>query len=331
MLRSIFITCGDPNGIGPEVTLKSLARLPQKTRSQVILAGSYSALTAINQLLGEPLALVRVQSLEDCESAIGIPVLEPNGAQDFKPVYGQVSAQAGSVAGRGLMLGVAACRDGQATALVTAPSSKEALHLAGFYYPGQTEMIAALCGQPDIIMILAAGSKRVAMATTHHALRDVSGQISRDLVWKKIAILQQSLVTWFGIADPRLAVAALNPHASDGGMFGDEEASYIRPAVEDARQSGVRVEGPFPADTLFLRWKDFDAILAMYHDQGMIPIKMAGFGRAVHLTGGLPFPRTSPDHGTAFDIAGKLVADPGSMTKAIQAALRFARRGLRSS
>ncbi len=306
----IFINCGDPNGIGPEVTLKALAELSQKKRSYVILAGPFNVLRVINKKLGEPLALERVESLDDAKKVEGIPVLEPKGARDFQPRYGLISADSGSISGRGIVLGVAACMNGGAAALVTAPSSKEALHLAGFHYPGQTEMISSLCRAARFIMILSAGKLRVGIVTTHVAVRDVSELLRR----------------WFGVDNPRLAVASLNPHASEGGLFGWEEEEVIIPAIEDARSDGVLVEGPFPADTLFPRWKDFDAILAMYHDQGMIPVKMAGFGRAVNATGGLLFPRTSPDHGTAFDIAGKMIADPGSMKCAIEAAFRFAGR-----
>ncbi|HDH58453.1 MAG TPA: 4-hydroxythreonine-4-phosphate dehydrogenase PdxA [Bacteroidetes bacterium] len=322
----IFINCGDPNGIGPEVTLKALAELPQKKRSHTILAGSYNVLQVINKMLGEPLALERVESLDDAKKVEGIPVLEPKGALDFQPSYGLTAVDSGGISGRGIVLGVAACMNGGAAALVTAPSSKEALHLAGFHYPGQTEMIASLCRAARFIMILAAGKLRVGIVTTHVAVRDVSELLRRSLVRDKISILHETVINWFRVDNPRLAVTSLNPHASEGGLFGWEEEEIIIPAIEDARSDGVLVEGPFPADTLFPRWKDFDAILAMYHDQGMIPVKMAGFGRAVNATGGLPFPRTSPDHGTAFDIAGKMIADPGSMKCAIEAAFRFAGR-----
>ncbi|RJP75397.1 MAG: 4-hydroxythreonine-4-phosphate dehydrogenase PdxA [Candidatus Zixiibacteriota bacterium] len=324
LLLPLIISCGDPNGVGPEVTLKALALLPERQRRNVVLAAPYAALTELNVSLGEPLALNRVESLRDLAPDAGIPVLELEGARECRPSYGRISAEAGMVAGRGILWGVSACLNGEASALVTAPVSKEALHMAGYKYPGQTEMIATLAGVTRFIMILTAGGLRVGMATTHVALRQVSGLLTSDLVLDKILALHEALNTWFHIPNPRLAVTALNPHASDGGIFGAEEAQVIIPAVEQARYERLQVEGPLPADTLFPRWRGFDGILAMYHDQGMIPIKMAAFGRAVNFTSGLPFPRTSPDHGTAFDIAGKLMADPKSMVRAIRLAFELA-------
>jgi len=305
------------------VTLKALAELRGYLSARLILSGSMDVLCHFNRELGEPLRLQMVKSIEEDPGSDAIPVIEPEGAADFTPRIGTISSAAGRISGQGIRLGVAACLNGDADALVTAPSSKEALHLAGFKYPGQTEMISQLCGVEKSIMILTAGSLRVGMATTHLALKDVSGELSQELIEVKINTLHQTLIKLYKIENPRLAVASLNPHASDGGIFGDEEEKIITPAIEHANRSGIRVEGPFPADTLFPRFKDYDGILAMYHDQGMIPVKMAGFGTAINLTGGLPFPRTSPDHGTAFDIAGKLVANPGSMIEAIKAAVDF--------
>ncbi len=322
----VFITCGDPNGIGPEVTLKALAILPEKIKRNVILAGPFQMLITLNRLLGEPLQLVRVESIRDFASGAVLPVLELEGARGYRPSYGRVTAQAGMIAGRGIMYGAAACTSGEAAALVTAPVSKEAMHLAGFQYPGQTEMLAKLTGSQRYIMILFGGRLRIGLATTHVALRDVPRLLQRDLVLEKILTLRDTLRERFSLPRPRLAVSALNPHASDGGIFGFEEERVLRPAIADAQGRGLDVEGPFPADTLFPRWRNYDGLLAMYHDQGMIPLKMAAFGKAVNLTGGLPFIRTSPDHGTAFDLAGKLIADPKSMARAIRAAFDLTAR-----
>lgn len=252
-----------------------------------------------------------------------IPVIEPDGAADFIPEYGKICEEAGAISGRGIVLGVDACLKGEAGALVTAPSCKEALHLAGYRFPGQTEMLADLTGSPDHVMILTTGKFHVGLATTHCALKDVSQFLNLDLIRRKINVLHKTMVGWFRLTQPRIGVCSMNPHASDGGIFGSEEAEIIRPAIESARNSGILVEGPLPADTLFPRRREYGAILAMYHDQGMIPIKMAGFGRAVNLTGGLPFPRTSPDHGTAFDIAGKFIADHHSMLLAVRMAFQM--------
>jgi 4-hydroxythreonine-4-phosphate dehydrogenase len=331
-MTPIFINCGDPNGIGPEVTLKAVALLPDKIRSRVLLAGPVRALAELNGLLGEPLHLEVVQSIRDrgeLRSKRGdrlVGVLELEGARDFKPSYGRISSEAGMIAGRGIMWGTAACLAGEASALVTAPVSKEALHSAGFQYPGQTEMIASLAGFHRVIMILTSAALRVGLATTHAALREVSSLLTQDLVLEKIFALNEALTTWFGIAAPKIGVCALNPHASDGGIFGNEEQEVIIPAIDKARVLGIRTEGPFPADALFSRRRNFDGILALYHDQGMIPIKIIALGEAVNFTSGLPFPRTSPDHGTAFDIAGKLIADPRSMERAIRLAYEFSLR-----
>ena len=319
-LPPIFVSCGDPNGIGPEVTLKALSVLPEAARDRVVLAGHFETLSELTRLLGQPLRLEQVRSLHDFVGAGALPVLEMEGAKSFHPGYGRVSAEAGMIAGRGIMRGVEACLKGETCALVTAPASKEALQLAGFQYPGQTEMLAALSGQQRFIMILAGDNLRVGLTTTHAPLKSVSGQISRELVFEKIVALHEALRRWFEITNPSIGVAALNPHASDGGIFGSEEREFIQPAIAEARQMGIRAEGPHPADALFARWQKYDGLLAMYHDQGMIPIKMAAFGEAINLTSGLPFPRTSPDHGTAFDIAGKLLADPRSMIRAITTA-----------
>jgi 4-hydroxythreonine-4-phosphate dehydrogenase len=325
-LPTIFITTGDPNGVGPEVTLKAVSLLQEKIRSRLVLAGPFQALRNINRLMGEPVELVRVESLKEIGRKPGVPVLELEGIRECRPSFGRVAAEAGLIAGRGIAAGVTACLKGDACALVTAPVSKEALHLAGYHFPGQTEMIASLAAVSRYIMILAAKKLRVGMVTTHHPLRQVAGLITQETVLDKIIALYDALRLWYGIKEPRLAVAALNPHASDGGIFGEEEAHIITPALEEARLQRIIVEGPLPADTLFPRWKEYDGVLAMYHDQGMIPIKMAAFGQAVNFTGGLPFPRTSPDHGTAFDIAGKLKADPRSMLLAIETAYEFSLR-----
>ncbi len=324
-MAPLFISSGDPNGVGPEVTLKALALVAEEIRRGVLLAGPFTALEALNRMLGEPVRLARVESIRQASFEDSTPVLELEGARPFQPSYGRITSDSGMIAGRGIMYGAAACLNGEASALVTAPVSKEALHFAGFHYPGQTEMIATLSGVERFVMILASDEMRVGLVTTHMALRDVAGMIRRELVVEKLVALRDALRDWFGIAQPRIGVAALNPHASDGGIFGGEETKAIVPAVMEARELGIEAEGPISADALFPHRKSYDGLLAMYHDQGMIPVKLMSFGDAVNFTGGLPYPRTSPDHGTAFDIAGKLIADPRSMAKAIQTAYDFAR------
>ncbi len=212
---------------------------------------------------------------------------------------------------------------GEADAIVTAPVQKHALHLAGFPYPGHTEWLAHLAGDVDVAMMLASDTLRVVLVTTHVALRDVPKLLTVERVVKVGRTTQRGLREWFGLPAPRLALCALNPHAGESGLFGDEESRVLEPA---ARALGAA--GPLPADTVFVRALrgEFDAVLAPYHDVGMTAIKVASFGAAVNVTLGLPFPRTSPDHGTAFDIAGTGKADPASMRRAIELAAELAGR-----
>jgi len=320
--KPIFVNCGDPNGIGPEVTLKAILKMDQRYRWRLILAGCFSQLNRINALLGEQLQLIEVKSIGSFGNSDAIPVICPASAVDYQEQYGKPTEASGTISAQGIESGVNACLSGNTSAIVTAPSSKEALHLAGYHFPGQTEMITHLAGADRSIMILAAGQLRVGMATTHIPLHKIASVLTTELIVEKLRTLNETLSNWFNCSKPRIGVAALNPHASDGGIFGDEEKLIIAPAVEIARIDGLDVTGPLPADTLFPRYQQYDGILAMYHDQGMIPVKMAGFGKAINLTGGLPFPRTSPDHGTAYDIAGKMQADPGSMLEALLMAIR---------
>jgi 4-hydroxythreonine-4-phosphate dehydrogenase len=214
---------------------------------------------------------------------------------------------------------------GEVDAIVTAPAEKHALHLAGYEYPGHTEWLAHLAGDVDVVMMLASERLRVVLVTTHIALRDVPAALTTGRVVTTGRITRDALKRWFNIPEPRLAVCALNPHAGESGLFGDEDTRILQPA---ARELGCA--GPLPADTVFVRalHGEFDAVLAPYHDVGMTAIKVASFGSAVNITLGLPFIRTSPDHGPAFDIAGKGVADPSSMREAVRVALELAKRRL---
>ena len=218
---------------------------------------------------------------------------------------------------------------GEADAVVTAPANKQALHLAGFPFPGHTEMLAHLAGDVPVAMMLASERLRVVLVTTHVALRDVPALLTTAAVVRAGEVTRQALARWFGIAEPRLVLCALNPHAGEGGLFGDEDERVLRPAAER-----LGAAGPLPADTVFVRAMrgEFDVVLAPYHDVGMTAIKVASFGSAVNVTLGLPFPRTSPDHGTAFDLAGTGRADPASMRRALElAALLGSRRAVPAS
>jgi 4-hydroxythreonine-4-phosphate dehydrogenase len=299
---SVAISLGDPRGIGPEVTA-SAVRAFRAERPDV------------------PLLLVGPRSLDP-----GVAPFEDAGAFDG------TEAGAGRVAGAAIERAVAHALAGEAQAIVTAPIHKHAMSVAGFEHTGHTEMLQALAGVPAVGMLMAAEETelgpplRVLLATTHHALRDVPRLVTTELLVQQAALLHAGLREGWGIAEPRLGFCAMNPHASDGGLFGDEEARVFAPAVRALEGRGIRVAGPLPADTVFRRALDgeLDAVVAPYHDVGMAAFKTVAFGGGVNVTLGLPFVRTSPDHGTAIDIAGTGRADPGSMLEALRLAVRLA-------
>jgi 4-hydroxythreonine-4-phosphate dehydrogenase len=232
-------------------------------------------------------------------------------------------AEAGKLAGQAIEEAARLALRGEVDAIVTGPVHKQALHAAGYRYPGVTEFLAHLAGDVPVAMMLAAGKLRVVLVTTHIPLRDVAATLTTDRIVQAGRITADALRRWWGIAAPRLAVCALNPHAGEGGLFGDEDDRILRPAA-----ATLGAAGPLPADTVFVKALrgDFDAVLAPYHDVGMTAVKVAGFGRGVNVTLGLPFIRTAPDHGTAFDIVGTGKADPGSMRAALDLAVRLASR-----
>ncbi len=298
----LAVTLGDPRGIGPEITARALER-PVEAEITVIGAEDQIAPVSASRRVG-----VGIWGLGSGERA-----------DDRTRVI-----RAGRLAGHAVETAVKLALTGEVDAIVTAPAHKHALHLAGFPYPGHTEWLAKLAGDVDVAMMLAAAELRVVLVTTHVPFRDVPALLTVDRVTRTGRITARALQGWFGIAAPRLAVCAVNPHAGEHGLFGDEEERVLRPAAE-----ALGAAGPLPADTVFVRAMrgEFDAVLAPYHDVGMTAIKVAAFGRAVNVTLGLPFPRTSPDHGTALDIAGSGTADPSSMRAAIELAADLARRG----
>jgi 4-hydroxythreonine-4-phosphate dehydrogenase len=321
LFKTIAVTIGDINGIGPEVTLKALTQTPWLREFRVAIIGPESAVRFWQNHLGINPPLPRIASMDEWPEGVSIAVLDEDREQSDVHI-GELSRAAGKIAGNALARAIQLARAGKVQAIVTAPVSKQALHLAGFHYPGQTEFLAEGLGAADFAMMLIADQFRVALATTHLPLRQVAAAVSRDLIVRRLRVLQRDLTTRFCLAQPRLAVTGLNPHAGEGGVLGDEEQTIIAPAIQQARNEGIAAEGPFAADALFGRLKKnrFEAYLAMYHDQGLIPLKMFGFGRAVNYTAGLPVIRTSPDHGTAFDIAGKGLAEPASMVEALRLA-----------
>jgi 4-hydroxythreonine-4-phosphate dehydrogenase len=217
---------------------------------------------------------------------------------------------------------------GEARALVTAPVSKHALHLAGINAPGQTELLQRLTRSPHVAMMLVSGPLRVGLVTIHTPLRNVSRTLTHALLRERVTVIHRALRTDWRIRSPRLAILALNPHAGEGGDIGNEEQRVIIPVIASLREDGLRLDGPFAADAFFARYEPgvYDAVVAMYHDQGLIPLKMSARGSAVNVSVGLPIVRTSPDHGTAFDIAGRSIADPASMIEAIRTAVTLASR-----
>jgi len=301
---TLAISAGDPAGVGPEVTDKALAQPEVRELAQLVVAGDPAQLAQVARDLGLP-APERVEAAGD---AAGV---EP----------GRLSAAGGHAAVAAVRRAVELVRSGAASALVTGPINKEALRLAGYPWPGHTEMLAELCGVPEVRMLLVSERLRVCHVTTHRSLRSAIEAVTRERVLETIRMTQAGAGR-LGFATPRIAVAGLNPHAGEGGLFGDEEIREIAPAVEDARRDGIDASGPWPADTLFWRAAggEFDFVVAMYHDQGHVPVKLAGFDEGVNVTLGLPFLRTSVDHGTAFDIAGQGRARWQSMAAAIRVA-----------
>lgn len=309
----LVISSGDPAGIGPEVTLKALARPEARDSAETIVTGDANWLAEVAGRLGLPPA----ERVEAAGDASGIEV-------------GKVSARAGEAAVAAVKRAVELIQAGQADALVTAPISKEALREAGYSWPGHTELLADLCGVEDVRMLLVGGKLRVAHVTTHRSLRSAIEAATRERVLRTIEVAEEG-GRLLALGRRRIGVAGLNPHAGENGLFGDEEIHEIAPAVEDARRAGIDARGPLPADTLFWRASqgEFDLVVAMYHDQGHIPIKLGGFSDGVNVSLGLPFLRTSVDHGTAFDIAGRGVADWRSMAAAIQLAVEVLARAAR--
>ena len=333
----VALTMGDPHGIGPEILLGCLAMRGLRRQFEPIVVGSAGVLRAHADRLGRacpPLQAVREVPADLPKEAV--TVLEVTDAAP-EVVFGQVTREGGHLAMQAVEAATDLCIEGQADALVTAPLSKEAIAKAGYQYPGHTEFIAERTGaKAHTMMMVAEGASeglpaaplRVGLVTAHVALADVPQHLSREAILSKLRIVSASLKQDFGDAAARVAVLGLNPHAGDGGVMGQEEGEIIRPAVDQARQEGLQAAGPFPADGFFglRKYRDFGAVLAMYHDQGLVPFKALAFDRGVNYTAGLPIVRTSPDHGTAYDIAGMGRADLGSMQSAIELALAVARR-----
>src|SRR5262245_7104975 len=325
-LPILLITLGDVAGIGPEIVARAWPELLPLCRP--IIVGDAAWLRRALDLVGSTARIRVIDHPTDIDpTAEVIPCLQGTG-EDLAAVHpGRVTAAGGRAAYDFLCSAIDRVRAGEAAGIVTAPLHKEGLHAAGLRYPGHTEILAERCGVRQFAMLLYGDGLGVAHVTLHMALRDVFRHLSVEAVLDKTRLLEMMLTR---ILDrrPRVGVAALNPPASDGGLFGDEEETTIRPAVLAAQSEGINVSGPWPADTLFARARagEFDGVVAMYHDQGHIALKLLSGRRAVNITAGLPLVRTSVAHATAYDIAGKGVADASSLVEAARLAALLARR-----
>ncbi len=318
----LAVTMGDPSGIGPEIVAKMHLRRPDN-RHWIVVGDPLVMERAICDLGAE----VRVRSLSSIADAVfkdgALNVLCSSRLSALPPV-GQVSADSGRAAFDAIVTAIRLARDRCVRGIVTAPIHKEALAAAGLHYPGHTEILAEHGGAQKVAMMLANEDIRTVLVTVHCSLAEAIRRSGFGAQMDAIRLAHLGAQA-FGVACPRVAVAGINPHAGEGGLFGDEEIRIIRPAIEAARAEGIDASGPWPGDTVFMQAREgrFDIVVAQYHDQGLIPVKYMGLKHGVNVTLGLPFVRTSPDHGTAFDIAGRGVADPSSLETAFDYAARL--------
>jgi 4-phospho-D-threonate 3-dehydrogenase / 4-phospho-D-erythronate 3-dehydrogenase len=322
------ITMGDPSGIGPEVVLKAVAEPEVRDVCQPVIIGDAQLLAHNARRLDLQCGYDIVRQDEELPPQADAPIIyHLNNIQGhIEP--GIESGAAGKAAAQYIEAAVELCAAGTIEAIATAPINKRALFLGGYSFPGHTEFLAHLTGTEDFAMGFVAANLRVILISTHVPLAQAIELARRERFEKTIRLTERELHRW-GVDRPRIAVAALNPHGAEGGLFGIEEASEILPAIEACKaRDGINVSGPYSADTVFLRASrgEFDAVVACYHDQAMIPVKCLSFGEAVNVTLGLPFIRTSVDHGTAFDIAGKGIAEHSSMVEAIKLAAELSFR-----
>ncbi|MFA6822339.1 MAG: 4-hydroxythreonine-4-phosphate dehydrogenase PdxA [Geobacter sp.] len=326
----IAITMGDPSGVGPEIILQALADPTLRGCCIPLVLGDQRAMQRAARVCDSRLQLVTVSSPAE---ARGLPedalaLLPLSELTDLDIRYGQPSERAGDAVYRYIRRAAELCLTGEVAAMATAPISKQALHRAGHHYPGHTELLAELCRCDDFVMMLAGDVLRVALVTIHEALANVPRLITTQQVLKTIRVTASGVAPLCNSRSPRIAVLALNPHCGEAGAFGSEETSAILPAIAQAQAEGLDVAGPFSADTFFhfavQEPPPYDAVVAMYHDQGLIPLKMRHFDDGINITLGLPIIRTSVDHGTAYDLAGTGKASASSMQAAIRTAARLA-------
>ncbi len=327
-LPRIVITMGDPAGIGPEVIVKALNDEELRRSAHFTIVGSAQVFARALELTNLPLRFVSTDKLHAHEMQPDtVNLLDAIEVNLSKLPFGKPTAEGGKAAAQAIEIATKLVLNGEADALVTAPISKQALQMAGIPYAGHTEFLAALCGVSVTRLMLVCDDLRVVHATGHMSLRDAIAALTPERIVQTVD-LSLPVMRWLGFEKPKIAIAALNPHAGEGGMFGDEDELVVRPAVEQLQARGHEVYGPIPADSVFWRARngEFDLVVALYHDQGHIPVKVLAFDRGVNVTAGLPIIRASPDHGVAFDIAWQNKARATSMKAAIELAVEMARR-----
>lgn len=323
----LAITMGDPAGAGPEIVVKTLNAQEIRPICRGLVIGDAGVMRAAANIVGIPMKIHAVSVPDEMLNDEGtLNVLDLEDVDLSTLVHGRVSASAGKAAYEAIEKGTLLTLEGATDAIVTAPLNKDALNQAGYHFPGHTQILAHLCGVRDAVMMLTADNLRIVHVSTHVSLREACDLVTKERILR-VMQLGVDATRSMGVEKPRVVVPGLNPHSGEGGLFGNEEQIHIIPAIEEAKSLGYDVRGPLPPDTAFLRAYrgEFDLVIAMYHDQGHIPIKMAGFEKGVNVTLGLPIIRTSVDHGTVFGKAGKDTADPTSMIEAVKLATTMCR------
>ena len=318
----LAITMGDPAGAGPEIVVKALDSLEVRPICRGLVVGDAGVMRAAAKLVGVPMEIHAVSAPDEMRTGDRVlNVLDLKDVDLSTLVRGRVSAAAGKAAYDAIEKGTILTLERATDAIVTSALNKDALNQAGYHFPGHTQILAHLCGVRDAVMMLTADNLRIVHVSTHVSLRDACDLVTKERILRVMQLGVEAARS-MGVDNPRVVVPGLNPHSGEGGLFGTEEITHIIPAIEEAKALGIDVRGPLPPDTAFLRAfrGEFDLVVAMYHDQGHIPIKMVGFEKGVNVTLGLPIIRTSVDHGTVFGKAGKGTADPTSMIEALKVA-----------
>ncbi|MCC4908895.1 4-hydroxythreonine-4-phosphate dehydrogenase PdxA [Microbacterium sp. cx-59] len=322
-MKPFAITMGDPKGVGPEIVVKTIADAART--AAVVVIGDAGVLREANRITGTGLVVREIAHPSEVTESPGVLEVIPVTEIDPGTGWGRLDAEAGRASYDYVARAVSLAIAGEVSGIITAPVNKEALRLGGIHHIGHTEILAELAGVSEYAMMMANRELRIVLVTVHESLRSALDNITRDSVWTTIRLASDALIA-AGFTRPRIAVAGVNPHAGENGLMGSEEIEIIAPVVAACRDAGMDVSGPFPADTVFMRARrgEFDVVIAQYHDQGLIPVKYLGIELGVNITLGLPFIRTSVDHGTAFDLAGKGLADHASLLEALHYAEQMA-------